>query len=171
MRTVYLLRHAKSSHDDPALPDRERPLAKRGRRDAPAMGRYLADAGTVPDLLLCSPARRTRQTLDLLQDAGASAGEVREEELLYDATAEGLLARLQTLPDAVTSVMLVGHNPSLQRLGVTLAASGKRLERFTRKYPTATLATLRASVDRWTDLAPGTAELTGFVRPKQLRRD
>lgn len=134
------------------------------------MGRHLADADIVPDLLLCSPAKRTQETLALLQDAGASAGDVRVEESLYDATAEDLLARLQTLPDAVNSVMLVGHNPSLQQLGVALAASGKRLDRFTRKYPTAALATLRASVERWADLAPGTAKLTGFVRPKELRK-
>lgn len=170
MRTIHLLRHAKSSHDDPALPDRERPLAKRGRRDAPKMGRHLRKHDVVADLTLCSPAQRTRETLDLVREAGAPVGEVRTEESLYDAAAEDLLARLQTLPDSVTSVLVVGHNPSLQQLGGMLAASGKRLDRLQRKFPTATVATLTADIDRWAELGPGTAKLSAFIRPKDLRK-
>lgn len=170
MRTIHLLRHAKSSHDDPALPDRERPLAERGRRDAPRMGRHLRKRDVAADLTLCSPAQRTQETLALLRDAGAAVGETRTEESLYDAAAPDLLARLQTLPDHVTSVLVVGHNPSLQELGVLLAASGRRLERLRRKFPTATLATLTADVDRWRELGPEAAELTGFTRPKDLRK-
>lgn len=168
MRTLYLLRHAKSSWEDPTLADHDRPLAPRGVRATPYVADHLRDAGIVPDVVLCSSARRTRQTLDLLGDAIPSDADVRVEEGLYHAPARALLERLRTLPDSTRQAMLIGHNPAMQQLAVLLAASGAHMLRMRRKFPTAALATLVASVDGWTDLAAGCATLTGFVRPDDL---
>lgn len=168
MRTLYLLRHAKSSHDDPTLADHDRPLAPRGIKATPVVADHLRDAGVVPDVLLCSSARRTRQTLELLGDAVPAECDVRIEDGLYQASADALLERVRALPDGAPRAMLIGHNPALERLARVLAASGERLDRMTKKFPTAALATLEAPIDRWSDLAPGSARLAGFVRPKDL---
>lgn len=168
MRTLYLLRHAKSSWDDPSLADHDRPLASRGVRATPYVADHMRQVGIVPDVVLCSSSQRTRQTLDLLGDAVASDTEIRVEEGLYQASADALLDRLRMLPDSAQQAMLIGHNPAMQQLAVRLAASGQHLERMARKFPTAALATLDAAIDGWTDLAAGCAELAGFVRPDDL---
>lgn len=168
MRTLYLLRHAKSSWDDPSLADHDRPLAPRGVRATPYVADHLRQVGIVPDVVLCSSSRRTRQTLDLLGDAIPSDTDVRIEDELYHAAADALLDRLRSLPDGVQRAMLIGHNPAMQQLAVLLAASGQHLERMARKFPTAALATLDAQISRWKELAPGCAELVGFVRPDDL---
>jgi phosphohistidine phosphatase len=165
MRTLYLLRHAKSSWDDPALPDRERPLASRGRRDAKRIGEHLRRLGITPALVLCSPAVRTQETLDLLRPALVEvAAEV--EEQLYGASSETLLERIHSVPDDVGSVLLIGHNPGLHDLALALASSGAKLERLEAKFPTAALATL--ALERWSSLSPGDAKLVAYVVPKQL---
>lgn len=168
MRTLYLLRHAKSSHDDSTLADHDRPLAPRGDKATPVVADHMRDAGVVPDVLLCSSARRTRQTLDLLGDAVPAACDVRIEDGLYQANADTLLRRVRTLPDDAPRAMLIGHNPALEQLALLLAASGEHLDRMTTKFPTAALATLEAAIDGWSDLAPGSARLIGFVRPNDL---
>lgn len=168
MRTLYLLRHAKSSWDDPTLADHERPLAARGIRATSAVADHLRAAGVAPDVVLCSAARRTRETLDLLGDAVPASSDVQVEDRLYGAPANVLLDRLRALPDSARRAMLIGHNPALQELALQLAASGSPLDRMAHKFPTAALATLEASIDTWADLAPGCANLTGFVRPKDL---
>lgn len=168
MRTLYLLRHAKSSWDDPGLADHDRPLAPRGLRAVPCVAEHLRTEGIVPDVVLCSSARRTRETLDLLGDAIPSGCDVRVEDELYDANADELLERLHALPDSVHRAMVIGHNPATQQLALWLAASGERVDQMARKFPTAALATLDASIATWPDLAPGSAQLTGFVRPKDL---
>ncbi len=169
MRTLYLLRHAKSSWDDPTLGDHERPLATRGVGATPYIADHMRDARIAPDVLLCSSARRTRETLDLLGDAIPADCEVHIEDGLYGASADALLDRLRALPDTTHRAMLIGHNPALQRLAWLLAHSGAKLSRLNRKFPTAALATLEAPIDGWSDLSRGSAELTGFVRPKDLR--
>lgn len=168
MRTLYLLRHAKSSHEDPTLADHDRPLAPRGIKATPVVADHLRDAGVTPGVLLCSSAHRTRQTLELLGDAVPARCDVLIEDELYQASADALLQRVQRLPDGAMRAMLIGHNPALERLALLLAASGDRLDRMTKKFPTAALATLEVAIDRWSDLAPGSARLTGFVRPKDL---
>jgi phosphohistidine phosphatase len=162
-RLLYLLRHAKSSWDDERLADRDRPLAPRGRRAAERMARHLRDEGILPSLVLCSPARRTRETLE----AVGPGGEVRIEDELYGASEAALLGRLQRVPDAVESVMLIGHNPAMQELAVGLAGAGARLEDVEAKFPTGALATL-AVPGGWRELAPGSAELVAFVKPREL---
>jgi phosphohistidine phosphatase len=168
MRTLYLLRHGKSSWDDPTLADHDRPLGPRGIRATPVVADHLRHAGIVPDVVLCSSSLRTRETLDLLGDAIPPTSEVRVEEGLYHASADRLLHRLRMLSNGTQRAMLIGHNPAVQQLAVLLAGSGEHLARLNRKFPTAALATLDASIDRWKDLAAGCATLTGFVRPKDL---
>lgn len=168
MRTLYVLRHAKSSWDDPSLDDHERPLAPRGLRATPVVAAHMHDVGVAPDVVLCSSAVRTRQTLELLGDAVPPDATVLVEDGLYGATADELIERLQRLPADVGRPLLIGHNPGLERLVLRLAASGDRLVELTRKFPTAALATLLLDIDDWGELAPGRGRLTGFVRPKDL---
>ena len=164
MKRLFLLRHAKSSWDDADLADRDRPLAPRGRRAAGVMARHLRDEEISPSLVLCSPARRTRETLEAVDPSG----EVRIEDELYGASEAELLERLRRVPEAIESVMLIGHNPAIQELALGLASRGERLEDVERKFPTGALATLTAP-GAWGELAPGSAELAAFVKPKELR--
>jgi phosphohistidine phosphatase len=154
MARLYLLRHAKSSWKDASLDDHDRPLAPRGRKAAKAIGRYMRDQGIEPELVLCSTARRARQTLERLGPPGLDA---RIEPELYGAGADALLARLRGVPDAVASVLLIGHNPGMQQLAFNLAGLDD-------KFPTAALATFE--VDGWSRL--GRAELVDYVRPRDL---
>ena len=124
MRRVILLRHAKSSWDDPSLTDRERPLARRGRKDAPRMGKFLRKAGFVPDTVLCSSARRARDTWSLVADKLGKAPKPAIEEGLFMVAPRRLLARLRRLDDASETVLVVGHNPGLEGL-----AAGSRWQR------------------------------------------
>jgi phosphohistidine phosphatase len=119
-RTLHLLRHAKSSRDDPTLADRDRPLAPRGVRNAAVLAEKLSRAGFAPDLVLCSPALRTRETLAAIEPALATAPEIRFEERLYGAAAGEIVAVLRSVPDATGSVLLIGHNPGLEDLGALL---------------------------------------------------
>jgi phosphohistidine phosphatase len=167
VRTLYLLRHAKSSWADPTLSDRERPLAPRGRRDAERIANHLLRLGFEPELVLCSAAARTRETLELLQPALGTAT-VMFEEGLYAASAEELLARLLLVPDAAMSVLLIGHNPGLHRLALVLVSAGEEVGRLEAKFPTGAFATL-ALEKTWSRLAPGDAILAAYVVPRQLR--
>jgi phosphohistidine phosphatase len=167
VRALYLLRHAKSSWADPALADAERPLAERGRRDAQRIARHLLRLGCEPALVLCSSAARTRETLELLRPALATSTAAVDDEL-YAASSDELLSLIRLVPDTVPSVMLIGHNPGLQDLALTLASTGDELERLEEKFPTAALATLAVGTT-WSRLAPAEATLTAYVVPKQLR--
>jgi phosphohistidine phosphatase len=167
VRSLYLLRHAKSSWAEPGLADPERPLAARGRRDAKRIAKHLRGLGCSPELVLCSTAARTRETLELIRPAlGASTVVLMED--LYGASCDQLLARLRRVPDTVASVMLIGHNPGLHRLALALASTGDELGRLEAKFPTAGLATLTLRRP-WSQLGPGDAALSAYVRPKQLR--
>ena len=169
MKVLYLLRHAKSSWDDPVLSDHERPLAPRGRRAAARIAEHLNREGIRPALILCSSSRRTRQTLELVAAALPDAPTHVEADL-YGAGEGSLLGRLHRLPDTADSVLLVGHNPGLQDLAVALAEGGdaETLARLRAKMPTGALATLAAPVTRWRDLRPGGGELVAFVVPREL---
>jgi phosphohistidine phosphatase len=158
---LFLLRHAKSSWDDPALDDHDRPLSARGRRAANLISAYLDRKQVEITLVLCSSARRARETLELI----SAPGEIRTERELYGVSAEQLLARLRRVPDDVAAVMLIGHNPAVHDLTVSLAASAGDLA--ARKFPTGALATLTFA-GPWYALGPGHAELAGFVTPGQL---
>ncbi len=160
---LFLLRHAKSSWDDPRLADHDRQLTPRGRRAAKRMGRYLHGEGIAPELVLCSSARRARETLELV----SPPGRIQLEPELYGASADELVERLRLVADEVRSVMLIGHNPAMQDLALLLAGGGAELARVERKFATGAMATLTFD-GAWHALRPGCAELAGFVRPKDL---
>jgi phosphohistidine phosphatase len=166
VRFVYLLRHGKSSWSS-GLPDHERPLAPRGRRAAKAIGRHMRARGVEPELVLCSTASRARETLERIEPALGSAA-VRIERGLYEAGSDGLLDRLRAVADQVGSVMLVGHNPGLQQLALDLARPTADVSELAAKYPTAALVTLAVPARSWRVIEPATAELVGFVRPREL---
>ena len=166
--TLYLLRHAKSSWADPALADRDRPLAPRGRRDAKRIGKHLAGLGIEPELVLCSTAERTRETLELIRPALGASSKVKLEAKLYAASSDELLERIRAVPESVASVMLIGHNPGLQDLALLLATAGAERERLEAKFPTAALATLTLLNTDWSRLSEAGAVLAAYVVPKQL---
>jgi phosphohistidine phosphatase len=167
-KRLFILRHAKSSWDDPGLADHDRPLAPRGRRAVEAIAAHVNAAGITPDLVLCSSSRRTRETLEGV----AVGGEHVIESDLYGASCQDVLERLHQVPDEIGSVMLVGHNPTLQALVLRLAdddtaTNGSHLLEVRRKFPTGALATLTFD-GSWQELSPRSARLASYVRPKAL---
>jgi phosphohistidine phosphatase len=167
VKQLFLLRHAKSSWDDPGLVDDDRPLAPRGRRAVRLIAEHLGREGVTPALVLCSSARRARETLEGIASTLGEAMPVQIEGELYAASERRLLERLRGVEDGVESVMLIGHNPGVEQLALSLAGGGQNLAILRRKYPTGALATLEFS-GRWGDLRTGSAELTDFITPKQL---
>jgi phosphohistidine phosphatase len=167
MKHLYLLRHAKSSWKDASLPDHDRPLNGRGRRAAKAVARHMREHGIAPELVLCSTARRARETLDRIEPA-LNTSAVHLEPDLYAASAHALLARLRSVGDTVESVLLIGHNPGLQDLALELARPGSAADALAAKYPTAALATLAFEASSWRELDRGRAELVEFVRPRDV---
>jgi phosphohistidine phosphatase len=171
-RQLILLRHAKS--DWPDVPDRERPLAKRGRRDAPRIGRWLHEHGYQPDVVVVSAARRTRQTWDLVAPELGGSPAVRFEPRAYAASALTLLYLAQELPSRYRTALFIAHNPGLYDLANSLAAppgmgrattgNGPRPQI---SLPTAAVAVLEFSGD-WPSLTPGQARLTDHIIPADL---
>ena len=164
-----MLRHAKSSWDDPDLPDRLRPLAPRGVRAAGAMARHLRAAAVAPDLVLCSPARRAVQTWEGVAPGVPPDTAVEVDEAIYHADADELFARLRDVRSRIRSVLLIGHNPGLQDLAVDLVCSGDvgLRERLLTKFPTGALATIDVPGD-WHDLTWGAASVLALVVPREL---
>ncbi len=168
-KTLLLLRHAKSSREDPELADFDRPLSRRGRRDAPRMGEWMRKAGLKPDLILCSDAKRARDTWTELAEPLRSAAPVLFERGLYMATGKALLHRFQRLAGSIGSVLVIGHNPGLEEAAQTLAdGTGEALERLRQKFPTAALARLDFAIEDWRKLRPGSGRLALFLAPGDL---
>ncbi|MFI4986545.1 MAG: SixA phosphatase family protein [Alphaproteobacteria bacterium] len=168
MKTIFLLRHAKSAWDDAGTADFDRPLAPRGKRACAAVRAALRHLEAAPALILCSSAQRTRETLKRIAPALAGDPEVVLERRLYLASAKKLRERLAALDDGPDSVLLIGHNPGLQQLALELAGRGEpaALRQLAAKFPTAGLAMLRFPGKRWGQLAPGKAELVSLWSPK-----
>lgn len=166
-RTLVLLRHAKSGYPG-GVGDHERPLADRGRRDAPVVGAWLAGQGLRPDLVLCSDAVRARQTWDLASAALGGDLTTRLEPRLYETSADAVLDLLAELPDDVRTLLVVGHQPATSDVAAALAGEGSdgdALARLRAKFPTAGVAVLR--LDRpWTSLAAGACRLESFTVPR-----
>lgn len=169
MKQLYLLRHAKSSWADPALADLERPLAARGQRACQALREAIRRHRIAPALILCSAARRTQETLQRISPAFAHDYVVAIEKRLYLASAAKLLERIRRLDDDISSVMLIGHNPGLQRFALLLAGGGDQrgLARLKAKFPTAAVVELTFAGGRWRDLAAGKAEVVRLVTPRE----
>jgi phosphohistidine phosphatase len=168
-RILYLLRHLKSSWDEPGLADHDRPLAPRGRKAGKKMARHLRETGAAPDLVLCSPAVRTRETFDTIRPA-LDDPDARFLPELYGASHDELLAALRGVEPGVRSILLVGHNPGLHDLAVALTGRGdeETRERLREKLPTGALATLSFRAGSWIELMPGSGELVEYVVPREL---
>jgi len=162
-----LLRHAKS--DWPDVPDRDRPLAKRGQRDAPVIGRWLHDQGYQPEIVICSAAVRTRETWDLVAPELGRSPSVTFEPRAYAASALTLLYLVRELPADCQAALLIGHNPGVSELASTLIESAGDDTPGTPglRFPTAAVAVLDFPGD-WADLAPGRAHLLDFTTPADL---
>lgn len=163
-RRIVLLRHAKAEWA--SVPDIERPLADRGRQEAPAAGRWLAGTGILPDLTLCSPAVRTRETWKLAAHELPRRPRTVYEERLYDATLGELLALLNETPDDVADLLIVGHNPGMQALADGLAgeADQEALGRLHRGFPTAAAALITFS-GSWKNVELGSGRLAVYWAP------
>ena len=171
MKTLLLLRHAKSSWTDPSRSDHDRELNRRGEKAAPVMGRYLHEQGLVPDLIWCSTAERTVQTLTLLGRDFASASDVIYNEDLYMATEAVLLESLGHTHDEARCVMMIGHNPGLADFAARLfgEGDGEALLEMNRKYPTCGLCQYEFDVDHWADVRFEAGRLIRFVKVKDLQ--
>ena len=165
MKTLLILRHAKSGWNDSSLEDRDRPLNARGRRDAPRMGDVLRDESLIPDVIISSDAVRAQTTALAVAEAAGYTRDVVIDQRLYLASPEDLLAVLRVRPDADANiVMIVAHNPGLEDLIAQL--TGERHD-----LPTATLVQLALSIDTWDALdASIRATLVDIWRPKELAR-
>ncbi|MCK9893931.1 histidine phosphatase family protein [Frankia sp. AgB32] len=166
-RRLMLLRHAKSDWADAATPDADRPLSESGRRACDLLARHLAAQDSAPDLILCSSAVRTRQTVAGLAHALPASVPVLVEDRLYLAEARELLERLQEIDDGVPSVLLVAHNPGIHTLAVALLAPEDRARIPT--FPTAALAVEDLEVSRWAELGQQSTRLVSYVTPRELR--
>lgn len=168
MRTLLLMRHGKSSWEDSGLSDRERPLARRGRRDTPRMARFLIANRLLPGTIFCSPTVRTRQTLELILEAAPA--ERRKEisisyfDSIYEGDVDELIGLLRRCHPATKTLLMIGHNPLLTYLTEILI--GKKFPHP--KFSTAAIAILKLSIDEWSGIRKGCARLTDFIRPKCL---
>jgi phosphohistidine phosphatase len=164
MRHLYLLRHTKATWVDADLPDRDRPLAPRGRKAAAGIADRIREEGIAPELVLCSGALRARQTLAAVLSALDADVEIRIEGALYEAGTAAALARVREVPDSVAAALVIGHNPTLHELALALSGRGDALDRF----PPGALASLSFPAP-WAELADGGAELEGFFLPRDRR--
>ena len=172
MLTLCLLRHAKSSWKDPTIADHDRPLNTRGTAEAPVMGKAMAEHGLDPDLVLCSTARRTRDTLQLVLPELKTEPKIVYEDGLYHGTAQEMLDLLHGVAPSVNQVLLVGHNPELQSFALDLIGSGPKhlKDRLEAKYPTAGLVVLRFQAGAWKDIAVNSGKLELFLAPSDLKK-
>ncbi len=173
MKILTLLRHAKSDWDDPRQRDFDRPLNRRGRAAAHAIGRAMRAEGMRFDAIYASPAARVTETLTI---AGESYGQpltAQFDQQLYLASPILLLEKVQHAGDAGDRILLAAHNPGTEQLALLLAGNGDpdALAALAEKYPTGTLAAIRFDIDDWDDVREGTGTLTRFLRPRDLDPD
>lgn len=167
MKTVLILRHAKSDWGTPGQADFDRPLAKRGLEDAPRMGQVLALFKAIPQRILASPAKRARQTAQMVAQACGYEEAIQWEESFYEGGSADLIAALRRLPEAIERVLLIGHNPILEETVVSLctaAANGGVI-----KIPTGGLVCLNFEISEWVEVAEGEGVLQWFVIPKLVK--
>ncbi|MBG0856936.1 histidine phosphatase family protein [Streptomyces spinoverrucosus] len=171
LRRLVVLRHAKSARP-PDVADHERPLAPRGRRDAPAAGRALAEADCLPDFALCSTAVRARQTWQLASAQWGTPPPVRHDPRLYAADVPDLLAAVHEVAPEIQTLLLVGHNPGLEELVLALAGDGlgDTLDRVRAKFPTSAIAVLAWYGSGWDALRTGAALLTDVLVPRGKKK-
>ncbi len=170
MKTLTLLRHAKSGWDDPVTRDFDRPLNDKGRKAARVMGRQLRTLGEEFDRILASPARRVVETIAEVAVGYEAPIEPVWDKRLYLASAATLLEIAREAPDDCNRLLMIGHNPGLEDFALFLAGDGtpELMSALDEKYPTATLAQITFDVDRWADVVRGGGTLTRFIRPRDL---
>ncbi len=164
MKTLYLLRHAKSSWKEQDLQDFDRPLNNRGREAAPLVGRFIRKKKLHVDLLLSSPAKRARQTASLVKGAAGLAAELIYDERIYEADAARLVEVVTQSVDSVDALMLVGHNPGMEELLTFLTGEERHM-------PTAALACVVLGVEKWGKVQERAGRLEWLVRPKDFAED
>ncbi len=170
MRRLLLLRHAKSSWSEPGASDHDRPLNRRGQEAAPRIGAYLARHKLIPDRVLCSTARRARETWELVAAEVPGVPAATFTERLYDATPRALVDVLRHAEPEAKSLLVVGHNPGLQEAATALIASGdlEDRERLREKLPTGGLIVIDFAIPDWSKLHPRSGRLERFVVPRML---
>ncbi|MFK7944751.1 MAG: histidine phosphatase family protein [Paracoccaceae bacterium] len=170
MKKLILLRHAKSSWDDPSLDDHDRPLNRRGKEAAPAIGSWLAYRKHAPDLVLCSSAVRTRETVRGVRKTIPHLPDPVIERALYHASPCEMRERLNLIATDIDCVMLVGHQPGLGTLARKLSdgRENRRCRRAFQHFPTAAAAVLEFEVEDWAELDFGTARFVDFAKPREL---
>lgn len=175
MKTLYLLRHAKSSWGRPETPDHERPLNDRGRKASKAMGRHLRQLPAPPELVLASTARRVSETLELLKLEKLARLAVIREQKLYLASPERLMAFLCETSDKISNLLIIAHNPGIHDFALQLSgdvideAGYDARDRLKAKYPTAALATIQfPGIPFWRDIKFGAGRLVSFTTPRDL---
>jgi phosphohistidine phosphatase len=170
MMRLTILRHAKSSRDEPNLDDHNRPLNERGWKAARRMGRELGHRGLHFDYVLASTAARVRETIDGLAEKYDFSAPIRFEPRLYMADAGTLLDLVRALPDDAQSALLVGHNPGLERLAVELSHDDRQAlrHRVSEKFPTAALAVVELPAESWAEVQPGSGEIVELILPREL---
>jgi len=172
VKRLLLLRHAKAEAH--SADDRQRALIDRGRKDAVRMGRFLREEHSVPDLVLCSDSKRTRETLELLLPELGVKPQVQFLHELYLAEPELILAVIRGAADKFRAAMVVGHNPGLEQCALVLASVPlekklrKRYDTMDEKFPTCALAVIDFAVLKWSNVRGGMGDLHAFVRPKDL---
>jgi phosphohistidine phosphatase len=170
MRRLLLLRHAKSSWSEPGASDHDRPLNRRGQEAAPRIGAYLARHGLIPDRILCSTARRARETWELVAAEAPAAPPATFSEKIYNASPRALVDVFRRADPRAASLLVVGHNPGLQEAATALIASGdlEDRERLREKLPTGGLVVIDFAIADWTKLHSRSGRLERFVVPRML---
>lgn len=163
MKTIFLLRHAKSSWKDSSLPDFDRPLNSRGRKSAELIGGFIRREKIVPDLVLSSPAVRARETIEIVMKAAKLPSELRYDERIYEAGPLRLLEVISQIEESKTSVLLVGHNPGFEELLQVLTGRAERLT-------TGNLAKISMATTKWYKTSDKKGTLDWLVRPKELEK-
>jgi phosphohistidine phosphatase len=172
MKRLFLFRHAKTEQANKDTPaDSERSLTERGRTDAPLVGRAMREKGYVPDLILCSPSVRTRQTLELAQREFNGSARIEFVNAIYAASARQLVQIICDISDRARKPLLVGHNPGFEECAALLMnkSAAEDVDSSAEKFPTSALVVLDFSISHWKDVKPHTGELVDFIRPKNLK--
>lgn len=162
MKTLFVLRHAKSSWNDSAMTDFERPLNERGFRAAPLIGETMKRNGFLPELIVSSPAKRAAQTAELIKKSAEINGEIRFDKRIYEADSANLLEVLAEQNNLTKSVLLIGHNPGLEHLIYVLTGEMHPM-------PTAALAVIDLETSVWSELKVSNGNLRTLIRPKELK--
>ena len=173
MRTLMLIRHAKATRSDGPMRDQDRPLAPRGLSDAPKIGAYMSRHGLLPDRVVVSPAKRTRETWALLAPAFGKGLKATFDERLYDASPQTVFEIIQENATGCPALLIIGHKPSMHRLGTELIAASDldNREKLRENLPTSGLVAIAFPFDDWTRLHAQAGRLTHFVTPKLIAAD